>query len=396
MAWMEQNPMDLKIKMIAEYLDGGNVSELARKFNVSRKTIYKWTGRYDEKGITGLENLSTRPQNSPNQTDADIVNLILAEKKKRKYWGPKKIISRLEKDYPDKCFPAPSTAGELLKKNGLVKPRRLRRRVSDYTAPLYEPQEPNDVWSIDYKGDFKTGDNKKCYPLTIVDNASRKLLSCQGLPGPRYKETREVLELIFMKHGLPLVIRSDNGSPFASPSIGGLSRLSVWWLKLGIIPERITKGCPQENGCHERVHRTLKEETLKPVERNLEYQQFRFMKFMEEYNSERPHESLSMNTPDEIYHHSEREYFEVPKNFEYDSNYIVRSVKNNGEISFNGKLYFLTNLLNHERIGFLERDEEGPYVYAGFYPVCKLVLRHGKMRELTRTERLKLLPMSPV
>jgi len=388
--------MDQKIRMIAEHLDGARVTDLSHRFGVSRKTIYKWIGRYQQQAHQGLEDRSRRPLVSPQQSSAEIVELLLSAKKRWPTWGPKKLVHWLARQHPGLDFPAASTAGAWLKKHGLVKPRRRCRRVSAYTAPLLEIENPNDVWSVDYKGDFQTGDGRKCYALTISDNASRYLLSCEGLLGPRYQETQAEFERVFRRYGLPQAIRSDNGVPFAGRSIAGLSRLSVWWLKLGIIPERIAKGCPQENGCHERMHRTLKAETTQPAAANLRRQNLKFGAFRKAYNRERPHESLEMRCPSQVYRRSAREYRNDWRGFEYDHRFLVRSVKLNGEVRYRGGLYFLTNLLRHERIGFWQRDAEGPLVYAGTYPLCKLNLRKKRMRELTRRERLDLLPMSPV
>ena len=232
--------MDQKIKLIADWKSGHcDISDLSKKYKVSRKTVYKWVGRYEGEGVDGLKERSRAPKNLHNQTSEYLVERLLEEKRAYPKWGPKKIVALLEEKYPQEAWPATSTAGEWFKKHGLVRRRKRRLRVPPYTEPFAECKEPNDVWSADYKGQFRTQDNKICYPLTVSDNHSRYLLACQGLQGPRYRESYEVFKRVFREYGLPYAIRIDNGAPFAGRGIGGLSRLSIWWIKLGLQPERI-------------------------------------------------------------------------------------------------------------------------------------------------------------
>ena len=277
MPWKIMNAMNQKIQLIADWQSQDfNVTDLSKKYDVSRPTVYKWITRYEIDGIDGLKDLDRTPKNCPKATPEYIVDLIVTQKLKNRKRGPKKIKQQLEIKYPNTNFPAVSTIGDVLKKHGLVKRRKKRIHVPPYTEPFVDCQSPNSVWSTDYKGQFYTRDGKVCYPLTVSDNYSRYLLECKGLSGPRYKETREVFERVFRKYGLPDAIKTDNGIPFTGKCLGGLSQLSIWWIQLGIIPERIDKGCPQQNGRHERMHRTLKDEALDPIAYNIKEQQKNF------------------------------------------------------------------------------------------------------------------------
>jgi transposase InsO family protein len=234
------------------------------------------------------------------------LELVIQEKLKNRKRGPRKVRAQLKRKHPELDLPAVSTIGYWLKKEGLVERRKKRLHVPPYTQPFGECDAPNDIWSIDYKGQFHMKNRHICYPLTLSDNFSRFLLGCQALEGPRYVPTRHCLELIFREYGLPMAIRCDNGTPFAGRSVGGLSRLMIWWILLGIIPERIGKGCPQENGRHERMHRTLKSDALNPIARHLKEQQKAFDIFRHDYNNDRPHESLNDQMPSDYYKKSNR------------------------------------------------------------------------------------------
>jgi putative transposase len=355
MPWRMEEPMDQKVKLIACWLEGRyTITELAIKFGVSRKTLYKWSKRYDESGVKGLEEMSRAAHRHPNSTESSKIERIIEFKLKHKNWGPKKITDCLERIYPDEIWPSASTTGDWLKKNDLVRNRKKRKHVQRYQDHFLECTAPNDVWSADYKGQFHTRNRKVCYPLTVTDNFSRYLVACCGLEGPRYIETRKCFELIFKEYGLPLAIRTDNGVPFAGTGIGGLSRLSIWWIKLGIIPERIKPANPQENGRHERMHRTLKEDTVNPSGINLHDQQKKFDFFRIEYNTERPHEGIEMKRPVELFKKSYRPYPNKIKSVEYPSDYVVRNVRTNGLIKFSGKLYYISELLYGERVGLKE------------------------------------------
>lgn len=355
MPWKMERPMDQKLKLISNWLEEeDDISEIARRFGVSRKTVYKWINRYKEEGIQGLEEKSRAAHSHPNITENIIIDGIIDFKLKHTTWGPKKIMHRLRELYPEVNWPADSTAEYWLKKNGLVKDRKKRRHVQRYQDHFIDCIEPNDVWSADYKGQFYTRDKKVCYPLTITDNFSRYILACDGLEGPRLCETMACFERIFREYGLPRAIRTDNGTPFAGTGLGGLSRLSIWWIKLGIIPERIDPGEPQQNGRHERMHRTLKESTVNPKIRDIAEQQSKFDFFRFEFNNERPHESIGMRRPVELFKKSGRSFPGSIKPVEYSDDFIMRRVKHGGEIRFGSKFYFISGLLYRERVGLKE------------------------------------------
>lgn len=384
MPWKTEGPMEQKMRLMVEW-EGGVYckSELARRYCISRKTVYKWINRYGEYGIEGLKELSRAPKKHPNQTPDDIVKLLIEEKNRNRKRGPKKIRKQLEKKYPENIFPAASTIGDWLNKYGLVCKRKRRKRVPPYTEPFSECCEANEVWSADYKGQFYMRNKKICYPLTISDNYSRYLITCYGLEGPRYRETRDKFEAAFREYGLPDAIRTDNGTPFAGKCVGGLSRLSIWWIQLGIIPERIDKGCPQQNGRHERMHRTLKYEVLDNVASNMKQQQKAFDRFRIEYNDYRPHESLGQEVPRNHYRKSKRNYVKKPPLPEYDYCFTVRQVRSNGCIKLYGKFFYVTELLAGQPVGLEEVDDGKIKIYYSFYPIGIIDLKKNKVFKLT-------------
>ena len=358
MPWKELCAMDQKVQMIGDWITGDySISELGQIYCVSRKTIYKWIERYGENGAVGLDDLSRAPVRHPNATPLDIVEKLLATKLIHQKWGPKKIVAWLERRDYEYNWPAVSTVGEILKRAGLVSHRKKKRRTPPYTEPFLECQRPNEVWSCDYKGHFKTADGKSCYPLTITDNSSRQILQCRGLYRPTYAETQPWFEWTFREYGLPAAMRSDNGVPFASVSLGGLTRLAVWFIRLGIRQERIEPGHPEQNGRHERMHRSLKEATASPPRSTLLTQQKAFDEFVYEYNFQRPHEALGQKTPASVYQPSPRYYpTKLPK-VEYDNNVIVRRVRHNGEIKWKGDRIFVSETLAGEPVALKQLDE---------------------------------------
>jgi transposase InsO family protein len=380
MPWMEIKPMDQKIQLIADWQTKQFTKiDLSKKYGISRKTVYKWIQRYEMHNIDGLKELDRARHHHPNITPKNTVDLIIAKKRAKPKRGPKKLYRLLKDDHPDIHIPAPSTIGDWLKKYGLVKKRKRRVRVPPYTQPLHACKSPNDVWSADYKGQFYMRNGSVCYPLTISDNASRYILKCQALPGPRYRKTKQIFEEAFKENGLPNAIRIDNGTPFAGKAIGGLSRLMIWWILLGITPERIRKGCPQDNPRHERMHRTLKDEALENIARNLKEQQKEFDIFRFEFNNCRPHESLDQDMPNMHYRKSSRPYIENPISPDYDFDYTVRNVRHNGEIKFKGNLYYLTRLLTGYPIGLKEVADGQWNIYFSFYQLGALDLRKNKI-----------------
>jgi transposase InsO family protein len=352
MNWKETCPMKERMKFIIAYENNKlSLVDLCKDFQISRKTGYKWLNRYLSDGVHGLEDQSRAPHHHPNQLSEEIESIILRAKRERMHWGPKKIIDWLAQEYKHIEWPAYSTAGDLLKLNGLVQPRKKRVRTPAYTQPFELCTAPNDVWSIDYKGNFILGDGQTCYPLTLTDNYSRYLLACDAFPSISGQDVRKTLIRLFREYGLPKAIKSDNGSPFATRSLAGLSRLSVWWIKLGIIPERIKPGAPQENGRHERMHLTMKQEVAMPPKENIIVQQRALDAFQNEFNHERPHEGIESQRPAWIYTHSPRAYPEQLNQIEYDSNVTTRKIRTNGTMKWDGKEIFISETLIGERIG---------------------------------------------
>jgi transposase InsO family protein len=380
MPWKETSALDERVKLIGDYLEGQwSITQLSEAYGVSRKTIYKWIDRYHDQGIDGIKDGSRAPLSHPNTTRAEIVEMIVKEKLKHQYWGPKKVVASLEALFPETQWPAVSTAGDLLKRQGLVKPRHLRRRTPKYTEPFLDCQGSNAVWSADFKGQFRTGDKRMCYPFTLTDNYSRYLLACRGLYRPTGEATRPWLEWAFREYGLPRAIRTDNGSPFASVALGGLSQLSVWLIKIGIRPERIESGHPEQNGRHERMHRTLKEETIKPPQKDLPGQQQTFNHFTQEYNYRRPHESLGQKTPASVYEPSPIAYPDKLPDVEYDNSITVRQVRHNGDIKWKGKMIYVSQALAGEPVGLLQVSDEFWQVKFSFHPLGLLEERTGKI-----------------
>jgi len=310
MAWQETCVLDERFKFVSEVLEGSySMSELCAAYNISRKTGYKWLERYNRYGLAGLNDMSRAAHNHPNALCQAMRTAILGIKYDFPHWGPAKIAYRLRKLNSNwSGYPALSTIGQLLKREGLVSSRKRRRRATATHGGLTTGTDVNDVWCADFKGHFSTADSSRCNPLTITDNISRYLLCCQHLKRMNYTLVKRQFERVFREHGLPVVIRTDNGTPFSSRGLCGLSRLSAWWIKLGIHPERIEPGNPQQNGRHERMHRTLKQETASGPASNLKSQQKRFDKFKFDYNQHRPHEALDMNTPSSLYKSSSRQF----------------------------------------------------------------------------------------
>jgi len=354
-------------------------AEQCRRFGISRKTGYKWLDRFSRDGLSGLEDLSRAPHCCPHETPRELAEAILCLKHKYPNWGPRKLRHKLYMLEPDKDWPANSTIGELLDRHGLVTPRKVRRRVPPSSAPLSHCQQSNDVWSADFKGQFQLGSRQWCYPLTVSDNHSRYLLACQGLLHPNDQGVRKQFERLFAEFGLPAAIRTDNGTPFASKALGGLTRLSIWWIKLGIRPERIKPGKPQQNGRHERMHRTLKQAATQPASANMSAQQKRFSLFMQEYNDERPHEALDNKTPAMVYTPSQRKMPSRLPGIEYDDEKVIRQVRTTGEIKWKGGLYFLSETLVGEPVGLQEIGCDRWQVYFGSVPLGILDERRGKV-----------------
>jgi len=338
-------------------------AELCRRHHISRPTGYKWIRRYREKGLQGLEDRSHRPRSCPHATSQPVVDRILAIRKKRG-WGAKKIRAKLERDPSIDPVPSIDTIGRILQRHGCVEARKPRRRRTSPGPPLPILPEPNATWTADFKGEFRTQDGKLCFPLTVQDGHSRFLLECRGLLRLDLQATVRRFRHVFRDVGLPRRIRTDNGHPFASTAIAGLSQLSVWWISLGIVPELIEPGKPQQNGRHERMHRTLKERTASPPRANLRSQQLRFDQFRRVYNYERPHEALQMETPAALYRPSSRPFTDRPDPLEYPGHFEIRRVSGDCTLRWNGRKVFVSSLLKKRSVAL---EQVGDGVWSVFF-----------------------------
>ncbi len=386
MPWMELNIVILRKQFIQEYLNKNypSFSYLCSCYGISPKTGYKWRNRFLSGGLNNLEDKSRAPHTSHHRTPDEICELIIQKKLAHIHWGPKKVLDNLKKHNPTLPLPADSTAGEILKKAGLVKKRKKRHHVSADEQAFSDCQENNQTWAVDYKGQFKLGNGQWCYPLTITDNHSRYLLQCKALKSTAYSDAKDWMEHCFRAYGLPQNMRSDNGTPFSSMAAGGISRLSKWWIQLGIRPERIQPGNPQQNGRHERMHKTLKQETTKPPAYSEDAQQTKFDRFKTEFNHERSHEALQRRCPVEVYEPSIISYPETLPEISYDERYDTRKVKRGGEIKWKGHHIYISQVLSHERISLKEIDNDLWEVCYGFYKLGELDAKKVQLNRATQ------------
>jgi transposase InsO family protein len=309
MPWKVTHPVNEKMEFVVRWQKGERITDLCREFGISRKTGHKLTGRFARLGPAAFDAVSSRPNHSPNRTPQDIVARLLELRARHSTWGPKKVRECFLQENPGVRVPATSTVGSILETAGLVRRRQRRRRCeSTPSTTLRQTAHPNELWSIDFKGQFRLGNRAYCYPLTLTDHCSRFLLLCEALDNTRRGGVQACLEEVFETYGLPDALRNDNGSPFASSGRFGLTRLSVWLLRLGIELERIEKGHPEQNGRHERMHLTLKQDTTRPARYSMLQQQETFDAFREIYNNQRPHEALAMRTPGSAYAKSVKKY----------------------------------------------------------------------------------------
>lgn len=380
MPWKDVKPMDEKVLFMADYLrQVDSLSRLCERYGISRKTGYKWIERYDQGGAEALVERS-RKRHTQSETPYAIKQAILQLRDHRDAPGPKKIQALLGRQFAQEEIPSLSTIYNVLKRAGQIQPRRRSRKVSILPGPLRTAAQPNELWSADYKGQFKTMDGRWCYPLTVMDHASRFLLGCEGLPGTRHEQTQQVFERLFQEYGLPERIRTDNGVPFASIGVGNLSRLSVWWIRLGIRPERIEPGQPQQNGRHERMHRTLKRSLGQPPEVDLKRQQRQLDSFRQYYNEQRPHEGLALQSPGACYSASSRPYPRRLPELEYPSYFDRAKVHGSGVVYWNSLTIYIGNLLAGERIG-IEAIGDGVWqVYFGPIALGRFDERKGGER----------------
>lgn len=367
MAWKEVLPMDERARFVLEVERAEmSVAELCRRYGISRKTGYKWIRRYRAQGLYGIGERSSRPHTCRHTTSSEWKERIIKERIKHCSWGPKKIREVLQRQRWEGRVPAVSTLGGILDRAGLVRRRRIRHKGKRFNGALTEAMYPNHVWAVDYKGWFRTQDGIRCEPLTISDIYSRYVIEVKTLTNQSYEQARKVFESVFRNYGLPDIIRSDNGSPFASRGAGGLSRLSVWWILLGIKPEFIAPGHPEQNGIHERMHLTLKKEATRPASTNLRSQQRRFNRWRKEFNENRPHEALGMKTPSEEYRRSSSIYRRgIKKNIKYPQGYDIRRVKTNGEIKWRGKRRYIGEAFKGVTLGIKQIEEGRNQVYFG-------------------------------
>jgi transposase InsO family protein len=354
MPFRETGRMEERIRMFLEYESGNwSVSELCRRYGVCRDTFYEWRKRKESGDPAWFQDRSHAPLQCWQTTDGAIAEQVIAVRRRFPYLGPRKLLAVLDREAPEIAWPAASTIGTILKLAGLVTPVKRRRRALDQRRPCTAVTRANDEWSTDFKGWFRTRDQRRIDPLTVADSHSRFLIELR-IVAPTIKGVRPYFERAFREYGLPLAIRCDNGSPFGSRGPGGLTRLSAWWLKLGIAPHFIHPASPQENGRHERMHRTLKAQTSVPPARNAPEQQVRFDVFRRHYNQERPHEALGQRPPAEFYTHSPRAMPSREEDPWYDADHQVRRVRCNGEIKWKGEFVFIGEALVDEFVGIAE------------------------------------------
>ena len=377
MAWKETCVLDEKLRFVVAHLSGDfTMTELCATFGISRQTGYDLVRRHRAEGAAGLAPRSRAPHRPGNAMAGEIAAAIVALREAHPFWGPKKLRAKLLQRAPQETWPAASTIGDLLRREGLVGPRPRRRAAPAPTRPFAPVTAPNDLWCIDFKGWFRTRDGVRCDPLTLSDADSRYLLACQ-IVAPTEAGVRPVVERAMREHGLPRALRSDNGAPFASCGAGGLTRLSVHWLKLGVSLERIAPGRPEQNGRHERLHGTLKRETARPPAANAAAQQARFDTFRRIYNEERPHEGLAMATPASRYVAAPRPWPARLEEPVYDADHAVRRVRSNGQIKWGGDMVFVGEALIGEPVGVAETPD-GDWIVRFAGVDLGLIDRHTK------------------
>ena len=397
MPWKVTSEMDEKLLFIADCLrEAAPMTVLCERYGISRETGYVWKRRFEAQGVAGLSELSRAPHRHGALTSAALVTRIVEVRQRKPYWGPKKLLAILRQEDPELAWPSASTIAEILRREGLSSPRRCRRRALTVEQPFAGVSAANDAWCIDFKGWFCTGDGQRCDPFTVSDAYSRYLLGVQVVP-PTGESVGAVMDQLFCEYGLPLAIRSDNGSPFASSGAGGLSRVSVKWVKLGIKLERIYPGEPQQNGRHERMHGTMKGEACNPPAPTVPEQQARLDRFRAEFNDERPHEALGQRPPKQFYQPSGRCYPKSLRDPDYAPDEEVRHVRSSGEIKWKGSMRFISTALIGELIGIRERDD-GHWVARFFGIPLVLIDRYsGKIARFGpgRPPRTKTSPNNP-
>lgn len=386
MPWRASSVMEEKVKFVVEYeLGHESMSDLCQRYEISRETGYVWLRRYRQAGMPGLLERSRAAHRHQNQTPEEIEQRVLELRQAHMRWGPRKLKRVLERDQPGRAWPATSTIGALLKREGLVVPRKKRLHTAAYSEPLAHADAVNRVWCADFKGWFRTQDGQRIDPLTISDAHSRYLLRCQAVEKTDTARVQAIFEAAFREYGLPEAIRTDNGAPFASSAMAGLSRLAVWWIKLGIVPERIQAGHPEQNGRHERLHRTLKQEAAQPPSANRRQQQQALDCFRQQYNELRPHEALEMRTPAAVYQPSLRSFPPRVPEPEYPQNMLVRSVRPHGHFRWKKQDVFLSEVLWGESVGLLAEDDRWFTIYFAQLPIARFDSQQLRVRPLSKS-----------
>jgi putative transposase len=391
MPWEQALPMDQKTQFVAEYLRATiSFTQLCDRYGISRKTGYQWIDRYQAEGPPGLAERSRRPHSSPDQTPEPLRLAIIEARRRHSSWGAKKLLKHLRSKDPKADWPSRWTVCEILRRAGLVRQRTRRRKPGRPGKPISIATSPNDLWCVDFKGQFKTRDGRYCYPLTVTDRYSRYLLGCQALLSSETAGAKATFHQLFKKYGLPKAIRSDNGTPFASTALGRLSDLSVWWIRLGIRPELIEPGKPQQNGQHERMHRVLKAETARPPAATLSQQQRWFDRFCHQYNRLRPHEGIDLQTPASLYRPSSRSLPAVPLPLVYPAHFETRLVSKNGGIRWRDTWVAVSTTCAGLHIGLEEIDHGLWDVYLGPVKLVRLLEETMRIEDhLGRLIRIK-------
>ena len=395
MPWRETSVMEERLRFVARLLEGEGMSEVCRQFGISRKTGYKIFTRYKDDGLEALTDRSRRPVRYANQLPEPVEAMIVRLKQDKPHWGARKIRELLVRKLAgDVRIPAKSTVHAVLDRHGLVAQARKRQRHRAEGTALSQPLVPNDLWCADFKGELKLGDGRYCYPLTVTDQASRFLLACEAFESTREHGVFEAFRRLFAERGLPDAIRSDNGLPFASPNgLYNLSKLSVWWLRLGIALERIKPGHPQQNGRHERMHLTLKKEATRPPGRNILQQQARFDAFVSEFNEEQPHEALAMQVPAQLYRCSSRPYAGLPE-IDYPFHDRDVLVTNCGRICMHSKKINISTVMAGQRLGLKEVDDGIWLISFMRYDLGYIDLEQRTLQTIDNPFGTRLSPMS--
>jgi putative transposase len=388
MPWHEMSPMEQRLQLVQDYRSGlFTMTELAEQYGISRKTGYKWVDRYAaaDADVEALADRSRRPHSSPSAIEGAVVDALIALRRRHPRWGPKKLLTLGRKQQPNLQWPSRTTASDWLKRAGLVTARRRRPQVGRLASGITAITGPNDTWTTDFKGQFRTGDGLYCYPFTLRDGWSRFVLRCDGLLAQTLAETPRRFARAFAEFGLPERIRSDNGIPFVGIGLAGLSRLAIWWIRLGIVPERIAPGRPDQNGSHEQFHAVLKAHTARPAAANLRAQQRRFDRFRVEYNHDRPHEALDQQPPASRYSPSRRPLPARLPAIEYPGHMEVRRVSSSGCIGWRNAQPFLSETLAGERVA-LEEVEDGLWtLYFATVALARFDERHSCFHPIARS-----------